>query len=374
MRDDRGTMVSRLWFGLGAALALLNVVSAMNSPQLTPELLAHTNIIGRTAQLEDGSLRMAYPGVELRFTYAGPAPVLHLTADSDTCYFNLAINGWPSAVLHLEEGDNAISLPSGPAPASGWTVSLVRRNEAWQGRVDFRGYSFPDPATTLLTPPPVRDRRVLVVGDSITTGHFVEQLPGAPNSTPLSNNAARTWGWILARSLDAEVNIVAYGGRGLTRTWDGLTEPSTGPRFFERALPDDPDSTWDHSRYTPDLVVIMLGQNDFNLGVPDEATFCDTYRAFLARIHAVHPDAAIVLCGSPMQGTTPGSADAHKRATLYGWLETLATEARSNGIAAIDVVHLSHQPGTALNAHPVVFQMEQIAAEIEPTARHLTGW
>ena len=344
----------------------------MNASALTD----HLTVIGRTAPTPDGdALLMAYPGIELRFTYAGPAPVVHLRAFSETCYFNLSVNGWPSAVIHLEPGDNALPLPSGPAPDEGWTLSLVRRTEAWQGLAEFRGLQLSDSATRLLPPPAPRERRVLVIGDSITTGHYVEQLPGTPDPTPRSNNAERTWGWILARRLlDAEVHIVAYGGRGLTRTWDGQTEPSTSPQFFERALPDEPTSAWNHSRYTPDLVVIMLGQNDFNLGVPDEVHFKSTYRRFLERLHTVHPKAAIILCGSPMHGTTAGSADAAKRATLYHWLDAVAADARAAGLARIAVVRLSHQPGTALNAHPVVFQMEQIAAEIEPAARRFTGW
>ncbi|WP_221031602.1 GDSL-type esterase/lipase family protein [Actomonas aquatica] len=358
----------------------------MSHAETLPPTSPALTVIGRTAPTADGSgLLMAFPGIELRFTYTGEAPAIRLHADSDTCFFNLSINGAPDAVLQLEEGDNLVPLPSGPAPESGRLVSLVRRTEAWQGIVTFGGLEFDPTATQLLAAPAPRDRRVLVIGDSITTGHYVEQLPPTPDPTPRTNNAARTWGWILARSLGAEVNIVAYGGRGLIRTWDGRTDQANAPAFFERAVPDhpetpaDPEYLWDHSRYTPDLIVIMLGQNDFNLGVPDAAHFKSTYRNLLSRLHRLHPDAAVILCGSPMQHphpADPDSSDPEKRTTLYRWLHELATAAPALGFDSdrIAVVEVSHQPGTPLNAHPVVFQMEQIATEIAPTARQLTGW
>src|SRR5690606_33474174 len=43
--------------------------------------------MGRTAATSTGGRIMAYPGVQLRFRYSGPAPRLRLRAESETCYF-----------------------------------------------------------------------------------------------------------------------------------------------------------------------------------------------------------------------------------------------------------------------------------------------
>ncbi len=330
--------------------------------------------MGRTAATSTGGRIMAYPGVQLRFRYSGPAPRLRLRAESETCYFNLSINGWSPAVLHLAPGENVIPLPAGPAPATGWEVTLVRRTEAWQGLATLECIEILDAKTKIASPSSGPDRRLLVIGDSITTGHYVEQLPGVPDPTPRTNNAERTWGWLLARSLQAQVNIVAYGGRGLTRAWDGRTDVATAPQFFERVLPDDPASQWEHAAYAPDAIVIMLGQNDFSLGLPEHTAFVEAYLAFLARIQAVHPTAVIVLTGSPMHGTAPGSDDAKKRTALYACLDEAARTHTADTGQIVRVVEVSHQPGTVLDAHPVVFQQEQIAAELEPAVRAACGW
>ncbi|MCC5025624.1 MAG: hypothetical protein J6386_23870 [Candidatus Synoicihabitans palmerolidicus] len=77
--------------------------------------------------------------------------------------------------------------------------------------------------------------------------------------------------------MSAQVHIVAYGGRGLTRTWNGRMDEANAPAFFERSLPDDVDAVWVHADYQPDAVVIMLGQNDFRQGVLTEDEFVPAY-------------------------------------------------------------------------------------------------
>ncbi len=364
------------WVSLGLTWS---ATAAPTSPDLPPTVISadntHFTWIGRTAPAADHARQLAYPGITLRFRYTGAAPTLIFDAASADCYFNLRINGWPSQIVRLTEGRCRILLPAGPAPATGWDVELVRRTESWQGIATFIGLEL-GPDTQLIAPgePTTPPRRLLVIGDSITSGHYIEQMPGTPDPSPRTNNAERTWGWVLAQSLGAEINIVAYGGRGLTRTWDGRTHQSTAPQYFERALPDDETSHWDHAQFQPDAVVVMLGQNDFNLGIVPEAKFVGAYDTFVARIHAVHPQAVIVLVNSPMQGDTPGTEDAAKRTTLLRYAQTVAAHARRTGIQHIATAEVSPQPGTAINAHPVTFQHEQIAAEIAPVVRTLTGW
>ena len=110
------------------------------------------------------------------------------------------------------------------------------------------------------------------------------------------------------------------------------------------------------------------------IGVDDYLTKPFHREELVARIHAVHPQAAIVLANSPMQRDEPDTEDATKRATLLRYLATVVAHAQDAGIHEIATVLVSPQPGTALNAHPVAFQQEQIAAEIAPAVRTLTGW
>jgi lysophospholipase L1-like esterase len=328
--------------------------------------------MGRVAFVGDEAV-MGFPGVTIRFVYRGPAPVLRFTAGSENCYFNLACNGWDPVVIHLAHGQNEVALPTGTAPSGGWLVELVRRNEAWQGVASFRGLLLP-PGCELLDPPSWPGRKLMIIGDSITGGEYIERFPPEDISTPRAANAARSFGMLLGRWLKAQVHLVSYGGRGVVRDWQGLTTVANAPQFFNRTLPDDPASTWDHTDYVPDAVVVCLGTNDFSKDLPDEAAYRKAYDDFVGEIRAVYPRAGIVLAESPIFGDAAGTPDRAKRDQLRRVIDAVMTRRRAAGDRRIAVAPVAHYPGTPGNAHPVAFQHEQIANQLMGPIRSLTGW
>ena len=172
-------------------------------------------------ELSGQKVRMGFPGTTIRFVYRGPAPTLKLTGDNANCYFNLACNGWDPVTIHLKQGANEIALQTGPAPKEGWMIELVRRTESWMGTASFDGLVLPADCELLPAPAwPVR--KLMFIGDSITCGEDDECFPPENDRTPRTTNITRSYGMLLARWLNAQVHIVAYGGRGLVRNWDGL--------------------------------------------------------------------------------------------------------------------------------------------------------
>jgi lysophospholipase L1-like esterase len=327
--------------------------------------------MGRAALTSDEA-RLGFPGITMRFVYRGPAPVLRLSATTANCYFNLACNGWDPVVIHLNLGENQIPLPTGEAPPQGWLVELVRRTEAWQGIVIFQGLLLPS-GCELLPPPPWPGRRLMFIGDSITGGEYVERFPPENISTPRAANAARSFGMLLGRWLQAQVHLVSCGGRGIIRDWTGKTDGINAPQFFQRVLPDDPPP-WNHAEYLPDAIVVCLGTNDFSKDLPNEAAYTKAYDDFVGDIRAAHPGAALLLAESPILGGAPGTMDRAKRDHLRRTLEAVVTRRRAAGDQRIAVAPVRHYPGTPGNAHPVAFQHEQIALELLPPIRALTGW
>ncbi len=316
---------------------------------------------------------MGFPGIKFCFRYTGPAPALHFRADTPDCCFNLSCNGWEPVVLHLLQGSNRIPLPTGAAGPEGCTVELVRRTEAWQGMADFLGLEMPA-GTRLLEAPVWPTRRLLFIGDSITSGEGIDLFPAAASANPRWSNAARSFGMLLGRWLDAQVHLVSYGGRGLTRTWDNRTDQANAPQFFERCLPDDPSPLWNHGHYVPDAIVVCLGTNDFSSSLPDESAFTAAWLKFLARMRAVHAGTPILLAESPIFPDAPEAPDIGKRRLLRRCLEAVAHEYSLAGDNTVQVAPVGHQPGTYLDAHPVAFQHERIALELLPRLRALTGW
>ena len=364
---------------LCAAVAASALAAA--EPTRDPSTMSPTSIpardpriayMGRVAFAGDAAV-MGFAGITVRFVYRGPAPTLRLNASSPTCFFNLACNGWDPVIIHLNPGDNDIPLPTGPAPASGWLVEVVRRTEAWQGIATFQGLRLP-PGCELLPPPPWPERKLMFIGDSVTGGEYVERFPPENISTPQSANAARAFGMLLGRWLHAQVHLVSYGGRGVMRDWQGRTDVPNAPQFFPRILPDDPASRWDHAAYLPDVVVVSLGQNDFNQGLPDEAVYTKAYDAFVGDIRAAYPRAAVLLAEVSLFGDTPGTLDFAKRELLHRVLTAIVARRRAAGDQRIAEAPVGYYPGTPTNAHLVAFQHEQVALELLGPIKALAGW
>lgn len=346
----------------------------INMTNLTPVSPRDSRIayMGRMNLVGDEAV-MGFPGVTIRFVYRGPAPVLRLTAGSENCYFNLACNGWDPVVIRLAPGKNEIALPMGPAPSGGWLVELVRRTESWQGIASFRGLLLP-PGCELLRPPAWPTRKLMFIGDSITCGEYIERFPPEDISTPQSTNAARSFGMLLGDWLKAQVHLVGCGGRGVIRDWTGKTDGINAPQFFQLTLPDDPTVRWDHASYVPDVVVVSLGQNDFNKDLPDEAMYTKAYDDFVGEIRAAYPRAGIVLAEVSLFGDTPGTPDSAKRDLLRRVLETVTARRRAAGDKRIREAPIRYYPGTPGNAHLVAFQHEQVADELIGPIKALAGW
>lgn len=276
-------------------------------------------------------------------------------------------------MIRLKKGENELALPTGPAPAQGWLVELTRRTEAWEGLAAFQGLELP-PGCALLPPPPRPARKLLFIGDSITCGEYIDRFPPEDDNSPRTTDAPRAFGILLGRWLDAQVQLVSYGGRGVMRDWQGKTDVANAPQFFPRALPDDPASHYDLAAYVPDAIVVCLGTNDFGPGRPDPAVFTKAYDDFVGEIRRAYPRSALLLAESPTFGETPGTEGRAKRDELRHTLDAIVARRRAQGDARIAVAPLHFYPGTPGNGHPVAFQHEQIALELLPQIRALTGW
>jgi hypothetical protein len=152
-----------------------------------------------------------------------------------------------------------------------WKVSEAGSTDRGQSDtpnlVFFLGFTGDDGMYTL--PFPRQSRRFLLVGDSFTfgSGTMIGMSPEyncrtIPDYYPAASNYW-SWGGILCRDLDAECHFIGRGGRGMYINADSTKFPRTLPHLFHRALATVSSRNWDHSRFSPDVVFITAGQNDF---------------------------------------------------------------------------------------------------------------
>lgn len=332
---------------------------------------ARVALMGRAARLASGQLRIGYPGVTLRVAFDGPALALDVESSSDNSRLGVALDGASERMVRLQRGRQRIKLAEGLAPGA-HSVAIVHRTETWQGLITIEGLAL-DRGGAFLPAPSPHPRRLLLVGDSVTCGEAIARTPDCKKDPDWWDPSA-SYGMLLARALEAEVHLVCYGGRGLIRDWQGNRDVLNAPQFFELAVPDPAEpAPWNHADYSPDLIVVSLGTNDFNLALgalPTAEEYVPAYVAFVRTLRARHPAAKIVLTEGAIVSDAADPARP-QRTVLRGYLKSTVEQLHDAGVSHFES---SHHPGDACDPHPTREQHASMAAELEPEARRLLGW
>jgi lysophospholipase L1-like esterase len=151
-------------------------------------------------------------------------------------------------------------------------------------------------------------KKIEFIGNSITAGmaNDTKDIPCGTGKWYDQHNAYMAYGPRVARALNIDFMVSAVSGIGIYRNWNS-TYPAM-PQVYESAyLEIDSNQRWDFNRYTPDVVSIALGTNDFSDGdgktarLPfDSAIFINTYVSFIGTIYSHYPNTQIALLTSPM--------------------------------------------------------------------------
>jgi lysophospholipase L1-like esterase len=371
--------------GLGG-LASMSMFMSMSgcAPRLVRPSDPRIAVMGRVDRGDDSRWRVGYPGVTFRVAFEGSSLRLRGGCTTANCRLDVSVDGGPPRVVRLDRGDSELALAEG-LPAGAHTLEIVQRTEAWQGIVSVRG--FVAPHGTIVSAPAWPQRRLLFIGDSVTCGEAIDRdrdgidrgADCAIKRAPAAGaNGSLSYGMLLGRSLSAQAHLVCYGGRGLIRDWGGRRDVPNGPQIFDLAVADDrPRAFWDHAGYIPDLVVVSLGTNDFNLALgdfPAREEFVTAYVAFARAIRARYPAAAIILTEGAIvsdQQTDPQIPQRPQKTVLR---EYLAETARRLADPRIQVFPSQHYPGDACNPHPTREQHAAMARDLEPLIRRMIGW
>jgi lysophospholipase L1-like esterase len=295
----------------------------------------------------------------------------------------VALDGVWQEKLVLTPGVASYELAA-ELPGEAHQIELYRRSEAQNGVTRFGGFDFGDGA--LLAPPPRSRRRLEVIGDSGSSGFGVEGVGLGPDCPGFDwaaqyANFHRAWGARLGERLGAEVYAAVYSGKGIVRNiW--REDVLTMPRIYGRANPLEPESAYDPSSYEPHAVVMMLGGNDFQLGLPVDdgplplATFEAALDDFIEQLHAAHPSAHVVLVLSPSTPELMGD-DRIVRSVLREGLSAVGEQRRAAGDEHVHYVEPPQAVAAELqgcNGHGTPEYHDRVAADLEEFVRDLVGW
>ncbi len=327
-------------------------------------------ITGRVQRLNQGAIRFGYPGVELRTKFAGRRLALRAHSTSDISYLDVQIDGQPLQILQLGAEPQTFELVDAQNIVS-HQVSIMHRSETWHGLVTVEG--FETDAKAQLKAPRQPERKMLIIGDSVTCGEAIDRTSNCQKSTRWWN-PRQSYGLLTAEALEAQVHLVCYGGRGLIRSWNGRTDEGNAPEFFEQTLPGaQPKIAWDHDQYHPDLILVALGTNDFSLGIgplPLREFYVSAYRKFIQHLRVLYPDATIALT----EGAIVNDYADPERPQKTVLRRYIAETVQGLEDSKIHFVPASHFPGDECDAHPTKEQHHSMADELAPVLGELMDW
>ena len=296
-----------LWLLVSLANGQDKQVIPFNSKNITYE--------GRIQYKPDAAV-LTWPGNSATIVFSGTW-ISAIMKDLDTAnYYNVVIDDKVFAKFHTDTVKHSYMLASGLEKGK-HTVQLFKRTEWDKGKTLFYGFEIPEDAKLLHQPPP-KKRKIEFYGNSITCGYAVEDTSGKDRWFGYFENNYVTYAALTARYFNAEYYCNSKSGIGIMISWF----PLIMPQMYDRLDPNDSTSKWDFSKYTPDIVVINLFQNDswivhrpeqpefkstFGTTPPDEDYIVAAYKSFVASIRNKYPYASIICALGNMDATREGS-------------------------------------------------------------------
>lgn len=266
-------------------------------------------------QFQDGKApRFTAPAVTISARFKGIGASMRINDNAGTAnYFDVIIDDQLADVAKVKADNDGNALLAKDLAYGEHTIDIVRRTEANVGSVDFRSLTFEG---EILAPRSAPPHKIEIIGDSISAGSGNEALNNSDEcnedySRPYSS-ASKAWGPMLARHLNAEYQVTAVSGIGMTRNYN-CNDKNTMPVIYDRLFVESASSPeYDHSLFVPDAVLIMIGTNDFSpAGCERQALnetvdpegyrlFLTTLTEFVTKLRGYYPDAQIFLLASPM--------------------------------------------------------------------------
>eukprot|EP00928_Gymnodinium_smaydae_P081169 TRINITY_DN64731_c0_g1_i1.p1 TRINITY_DN64731_c0_g1~~TRINITY_DN64731_c0_g1_i1.p1 ORF type:complete len:403 (-),score=59.18 TRINITY_DN64731_c0_g1_i1:108-1316(-) len=202
-----------------------------------------------------------------------------------------------------------------------------------------------------------RERRLLVVGDSMSAGNQIDPIGCNPDQSG-------TYATKLCRHFDANCTTLAISGKGLYKNC--CDDNATMTTLWNYAMPGMPEILWDHSSFVPDAVILNLGTNDMgrNDGSAQFASlFVQKYSEFILNLTKVYGNPSLpIFCGiGPMNFT-------------YGaFVREAVQDARSKGAVGVQPIqYATEQDGCG--GHPGRVGHWQMFEISKPIIAKAMGW
>lgn len=273
-------------------------------------------ITGRTL-FRDDVRYLSYSGSSITFTFTGKKAQIAIWTDGEK--WDSTLKGWaavyindatePSMRFQFIEPESVYTVFESEIEET-VTVSLVKYSEAAFGKCGVKYIEID--TDKLLAPPKALDRRIEIIGDSITCGYGVEAKNELESFDTTIENPAKAYSLKMAKLLNSEINLVSWSGIGIISRYvdESVNEPlddwlmpmlykytdaSCSKEVFEEEEKDW--EVWDNSKYVPDIILINIGTNDASYcrEIPKRnEVYIKEYIEFLKEVRGLNPTPEIL--------------------------------------------------------------------------------
>ncbi|MGY4536619.1 hypothetical protein ACVW0P_001026 [Mucilaginibacter sp. UYNi724] len=313
--------------------------------------------------MKDSTAELSWTAASVIVNFNGTAVKATMNDENGLNYYNVVVDGKVTKVVKLSKGKTEYELISG-LPTGKHKLQLFKRTEYDWGRTWFYGLNI----NGKLLAPPTFKHTIEYYGDSITCGMADEDTTGKDRGDNDYENGYAAYANVAARHFDANFNSISKSGIGVIISWFDYVMPD----IYDRAYAHD-KAKWDFSKFTPELVVVNLFQNDswltkkeeheqfkalFGTTPPTPEFIINHYQDFIKSIRAKYPKVKIVCALGAMDATKEGSA-------WPGYIEKAVAGLNDKG------VYTHFFPYKNTNGHPSVKEQqtmgEDLIAYIEKT-------
>lgn len=259
-----------------------------------------------------------YPSTLLEFHFFGRRAVL--SVENRRLYWDnyagAIVDGVQKKYLLRPEGVTELVLvDDAPGQEREHEILFFKRQDACH-EMKLRGLELSED-DGLAEIPGGQELRIEVYGDSVSAGEVSEAEDYAGKHDPEHqgeySNSWYSYAWITARKLGAKIHNISQGGIPLL-SGNGYVEPDyPGMEDIWDKLRYRPGfgavKAWDFKKYTPDIVIVAVGQND---SYPRDfmgeepcgemaALWKRRYGEFVEKLCGKYPEAAVILMTTVME-------------------------------------------------------------------------
>ncbi len=227
-----------------------------------------------------------------------------------------------------------------------------------------------------ILPVEMPEKKLLVIGDSITCGYGVNGDLTQQFMTA-TEDATAAYGWLTAQELGMDVQLVSFSGFGIISGYTDngeINDLCLVPTYYGKCglnthtFPDGKqaqDQPWDFGQYDADWIIVNLGTNDLSYCLEDtrkKEWYRDEYAKFLKTVRR-HDPKANILCILGIMGTGLNTymSDAVRKYSL---------ETGDQKIRALELAEQDQQAdGVGTNWHPSRVTQKKLAERVSGAIR-----